>query len=211
MSKKQTKLVNGKPKPLVDFNGYRVTKKRQSFVLNLLAGMDAEGAAVRAGYSAHSARITAWRIMRDPEIIAIVKRSCKSSGMLLPEPMFPDTYQEETIKAIRKKMEGIWDDGVIQIKLTTKYVIDSLIENAEFAKTVGHFSASNAALKLLGNHLGMFTDRSEILMKSEMKDALDKIITIIDGEVEDPRTRQRIIQRLIDAGKEQDRSVDVPA
>lgn len=122
-----------------------LTDKQAAFVREYLIDCNATQAAIRAGYSAHSAASIGEENLRKPEIAAAVAEG-------------QDALAE-------------------QAGITAQWVLDRLKENVERAmqatpvldrdgEPTGEYiyagSVANGALRLLGQHLGMFKERVEL-------------------------------------------------
>ena len=146
-----------------------LNKRHRLFALGVISGKSNTQAAKDAGYAARSAHTAAYRLMKRADVLAY-------------------------IAANAAKVADV-------VKLDAAYVLDGLMDNAQSARDQERpdYNASTRAFELLGRYLKLFVDRSEITLSGDAKAFLDKVVDIIDEEVTDPDTRERIIQRLVKA------------
>jgi len=90
--------------------------------------------------------------------------------------------------------------------LDAAFVLGNLMRNAELGQTIGPdgkpvgLGPSTQALGLLGKHLRLFVDRTQVEFGTDVRRLLDSLVDIIDTEVSDPEVRGRIVARLADLG-----------
>lgn len=121
-----------------------MTPKQQRFVDEYLIDLNATQAAIRAGYSARTARQAGAENLSKPDIAAAITAA----------------------QAVRSE----------RVAVTQDYVIQRLVDNVERAmqaeqvldklgRPTGEYrydgAVANGALKLLGQHLGMFVEKHE--------------------------------------------------
>lgn len=153
----------------------KLTPQQQEFVIHYAEGMSATQAAVAAGYSEKTAGQQGHRLLKNVEVKAELKR-----------------LREKAVK---------------RATVTAADVLDGLARNAELGATIGpdgkplSLGASTQALGLLGKHFRLFIDRTEVRMSDDVLGFLDHIISIIEDEVTDEPTRNRIMARLSVAGR----------
>lgn len=125
-----------------------LTRKEERFCLEYVIDYNQTKAAERAGYAEKSAAKTGCKLMKDPRILARVKklqkeqadRLCLSSDLVVIKLL----ELVDICMAAKPVME--WDYDLHEMRPTGEYQIDS--------------KGAAKALELLGRHLGMF-DRKE--------------------------------------------------
>ena len=143
------------------------------FCLYMIAGLSRKEAAIKAGSSESSASNNACRWLKDDEVTAFIRQH---------QPVADEA---------QARAAGV----------DKAYVLRELVDNSELAKAQRgisgpNLSASNQALGMIGKHFGMFIDRSEITISTEVKKFMEEVITIIDEEVTDEAMIDRIMDRL---------------
>lgn len=110
----------------------KLTAKQARFVTEYLVDLNATQAAIRAGYSPKTARVIGAENLTKPDVAAAV--------------------------AIGQKVRSE------RVELTQDWVVEQLRENVKRSMSELEYNGSvaNGALQLIGKHLGMFVDRSEI-------------------------------------------------
>ena len=127
-------------------------------------------AALKAGYAEKSARSSASRLLTKAHIKDAIAKYAKEAA-------------ERT-------------------DLDASYVLEGLMKNAELGQVLGFdgkplgLAASTSALGLLGKHLRLFIDRTQIEMGDGVREFLNEVVTILDDEVKSDKERGRIAVRL---------------
>ena len=144
-----------------------MNQRQKKFCLGVVAGKSNTQAAKDAGYAPKSAHNSAHLLMKKQEVIDFIADHAARAADV--------------------------------VRLDAAFVLDGLIENATNARDQikPDFGASNRAFELLGRYLKLFVDQSEVTLTGDVKEYLDKIVDIIDQEVTDPATRERIVKRLV--------------
>ena len=140
-----------------------MTPKQQLFVDEYLIDLNATQAAIRAGYSARTAEQQGPRLLGNVEVAAAIEARMK-------------------VRSERLEIEA---DRVLQG-----------IARIAFAKPetdkAGDVKVSDklAALKLLGEHLGLFIQRRVTYYKPIDRMTEDELVMLLDGERDPDRLRQ---------------------
>ncbi len=134
-------------------------------------GMKQGKAAIEAGFSPASANTQASLLMKRQDVKDVIRGA---------------TTEELEAAAI---VTGI----------NARFILSQIFNIAQDAKAQKKpdYKSALTAFGMLGKHLGLFIDRTEITNVNQVKDYLDKIIDIMDEEVRDPATRARIMERLL--------------
>lgn len=128
-----------------------LTKKQQAFVKEYLEPTCAgqTDAARKAGFSVKRAKITAYELMRNPEVKREIDR-----------------------RLLAGKLQRIEGDVTAKRELTPESVIQDLDDIAEMCKTAGAGAWQVATLvkiaELKGKYLKMFTDRVEFAIDDKL-------------------------------------------
>lgn len=143
------------------------------FCLYMIAGLPRKEAAIKAGSSESSASNNACRWLKSDEVKAFIRQH---------QPVADEA---------QAKAAGV----------DRAYVLRELVDNSELAKAQRgqngpNLTASNQALGMIGKHLGMFVDRSEVVMSSEVKTFLDEVMSILDEEITDQELMARLLDRF---------------
>ena len=140
-----------------------MTPKQQLFVDEYLIDLNATQAAIRAGYSKKSARATGAENLTKPDIAAAIAARMK----------------------VRSERLDIQADNVLQAIAKIAFA-DEQADNAADVKV----SDRLAALKLLGEHLGLFVQRRITYTKSIDQMNEDELIALLGGERDPDRLRE---------------------
>ena len=125
-------------------------KMQSAFVREFVADPhgNATQAAIRAGYGAKRARITACELMKNPEI------------------------REQIERQTTRQLENLANKPV-----TRQTVLSYIVETIERAAGAGAGAWQSAAIlkgaELLGRHLGMFTDKIEVGLDAKLMERID--------------------------------------
>ena len=155
-----------------------LTVRQDDFARNVAKGMTETEAAIRAGYSAKTARGNVNRLMAIDGVRALIDQlRAKVSAKCEVDLAF-------VIGGLR--------DNALRCQAVVP-VFDS--DGRELGEYKFDSSGSNRALELLGKHLGAFVDRTQIELGDSTRQHIERIVQIIMDEV-DPDTAQRIINRI---------------
>ena len=146
-----------------------MTPKRESFVLEYLVDLNGTQAAIRAGYSKHTAGQIADELLKKPEIKAAIKQEMDKRAART-EITADRVIRElaaigfaDTTRAIYVKR------GKVQVVDTEKLPEEVRRAISEIKQTVTpaggslsiKFHDKKGALQLLGQHLGIFEDEDQ--------------------------------------------------
>jgi phage terminase small subunit len=168
----------------------RLTAKQKRFIEEYLIDLNATQAAIRAGYSPHTAKEIGYENLTKPHIRAHVdkamaERSKRTGinaervvielariGLINPGKLI--NFDEATVRA-----DATEDDlaAVQSVKVKTIPTEDGDIVEREV-----RLYDKNRALELLGKHLGIFTDNVKVSGEIE---GLNKLSSILDQLKED--------------------------
>lgn len=134
-----------------------LSPKAALFVDQYLVDLNATGAAVRAGYSERSARVTAQRLLADPRIQAAIA----TAKAQRTERVQVD--QDYVVKNCVEVVERCMQRAPVMVRRGREMV--QLVD--EQNRNVWQFDSVGAvkALTLLAKHTGGFTDRTELTGK----------------------------------------------
>lgn len=135
-----------------------LSARQQRFIDEYLVDGNATQAAIRAGYSAHTAAVIGAENLRKPKIASAVAAA----------------------RQARSARTQTTADGIVA----------ELWENHRLARETKNLHASNVALRMLGDHLGMFADRA--WSPDDVAGMLARVAEIIRAEVRDAPTLERI-------------------
>lgn len=131
-----------------------LTPRQRLFALEYLKDLNGKQAAIRAGYSAHSAEVTASKLLRVPKVAAFVKnRAEKVAGKVEIDA----AYVLRGLKNVAERCQS---------------------EDPEWFDAAG----ANRALELLGKHLALFTEKQEV--SGPNGGALEVVIRDLSKETE---------------------------
>ena len=140
-----------------------MTPKQQRFVDEYLIDLNATQAAIRAGYSARTAAETGHENLRKPQIAAALEAQMK----------------------VRSERLEIDADRVLQEIAKFAFAPVDTSEAAEIK-----VSEKLSALKLLGEHLGLFVRRQIIYTKPIDQMSKDELVVLLGGERDPDRLRE---------------------
>lgn len=127
-----------------------LSAKLDRFCLEYVVDYNGAQAAIRAGYSEKSAKVTAAKLLTNANVLARVrqlqeeqaKRLSLNSDMVVAKIM--ETYS----RCMQAEPVMEWDYMAKEYKPTGEYTFDS--------------KGALRALELLGKHIGMFADRHQV-------------------------------------------------
>lgn len=146
-----------------------MTRKQKRFVEEYMIDLNATQAAIRAGYSAHSAGDTGCELLKNPNVRACVdaemaeraRRTGVNADRVIRElarvGFFKATDAVDMSDATLK--ESISDDDAAVI---ASVKVKQTFGDYEGIEREVKFSDKLKALELLGKHLGMFTDKVQV-------------------------------------------------
>lgn len=148
----------------------KLTAKQQRFVDEYLIDLNATQAAIRAGYSARSARQIADRNMSKDDIKKAVadKMAEKESSLI--------ATQDEILKYLTSVMRG---------ESTASVIVEEEGIHREYDKHPSEKERLQAA-ELLGKRYGLYVEKVDLTkreLSDEAKDAIDKLLEETKGEI----------------------------
>lgn len=148
----------------------KLTAKQQRFVDEYLIDLNATQAAIRAGYSARSARQIADRNMSKDDIKKAVadKMAEKESSLI--------ATQDEILKYLTSVMRG---------ESTAAVIIEEEGIHREFDKHPSEKERLQAA-ELLGKRYGLYVEKVDLTkreLSDEAKETIDKLLEETKGEI----------------------------
>jgi hypothetical protein len=140
-------------------------EKLETFALSLARGRSMTQAAVDAGWKPATAHASGSRAAKREDV----------QGRVAELREMQDAARAEAIKAVEMP--------------TRELVLRELIDVAERAKSGGQLQAQLRAIELLGKELGMFVQRSSVVVESPLAslrpDALLALSRVLEGHVEE--------------------------
>lgn len=123
-------------------NPHGLSNREWRFVLEYVVDMNAKAAAIRAGYSAKSAKKIGWEVLRRDDVQAALgdakREVAKQAGL---DAQWVLSRLRQVVERCMQAEEVVERDGTP----TGEYQFDS--------------SGANKALELLGKHLELFTEK----------------------------------------------------
>ena len=154
-----------------------LTPKQARFVQEYLCDLNANQAAIRAGYSRRTAKQTAAETLTKPYVQAALRR-----GMAERErrtEITQDRVLEQLAKIAFADMKDFADWSPDGVRLKPSDDVDGTLV-AEVSETTSEFAGGRSttvkvkrhdamkALELLGRHLGMFNDKLRVDMQAQV-------------------------------------------
>ena len=140
-----------------------MTPKQQLFVDEYLIDLNATQAAIRAGYSTRTAAETGYENLRKPHIAAAIRVATKARSERL------EITADQVLQAIAKiAFADHQADDAGDVKVSDRL----------------------AALKQLGEHLGLFVQRRISYTKSIDQMSEDELVALVGGERDPDRLRE---------------------
>ncbi len=148
-----------------------LTAKQKRFVLEYLIDMNGTAAAIRAGFSARTAKEIAYRLLRKPQVHQELSvQMAKVSERL---EMRIDDVVREYVKIARTNITDFLTFGPdgVDLKASSERTPEQLAAIAEVKMFIGAEGRKSVSLKLhsktealqaLGKHLGMFVERHDV-------------------------------------------------
>lgn len=131
-----------------------LTAKQAAFVREYLIDLNATQAAIRAGYSPKTAYRTGADNLRKPQVAAAISKAQQARA---------ERVQITAAEVLERLIEIA--RGEIQVLKVTKVGPMELPPD---------FSDRTRALELIGKHLGMFTDKTEITLRKPPEHMTDQ-------------------------------------
>ncbi len=150
----------------------KLTEKQKAFCENYLIDLNATQAAIRAGYSAKSARQAAWNLLDRPEVQAYIKSRMESKNAELI------ATQDEILQYITSVMRGKSQSEVV----VTEFIGDGCSEARKIMKSPDEKERLKAA-ELLGKRHGLYTEKIEQAVDMDLNITIDYGTEEEDGTV----------------------------
>lgn len=163
----------------------KLTPKQKRFIEEYLVDLNATQAAIRAGYSPHTAKEIGCENLSKPHIRACVEKELAERSrrtginqdrvirelarIALVNPVDVINMEEATIRG-----DASADDTAAILSVKVKYIPT---EDGAITEREIRMADKIKALELLGKHLGMFTDKLNVNAEMAVK-----IVDDIDGE-----------------------------
>lgn len=174
----------------------KLTQKQQRFVEEYLVDLNATQAAIRAGYSAKTAASQGERLLRNVEIQAAIQAAMKARQERTE--ITQDRVLAELAKIAFGDQRAVmeWGPSGVKLRDSKDLTDDQAAIVAEVSESVtaagGTLKLKThdkvGALKLLGEHLGMFKQRVELTGKDggpiQSQDAPPDLSSLTDEELE---------------------------
>lgn len=136
-----------------------LTPKQQRFVDEYLVDLNATQAAIRAGYSARSAKQHGHSMLQRMDI-----QNAISSAMAARQARVQLTA-DEVIADLRMVRDVCMARKAVKVVEVVKYAGD--VRQHEVESLVFDASGANKALALLGKHIGMFRERGDVTSNAQ--------------------------------------------
>lgn len=148
--------------------------RQQRFVEEYLVDLNASAAARRAGYSAKTASQIGERLLRNVEVQKAIQaaQAARSKRTEVTQDMVLAELAKIAFSDQRQVMA--WGPGGVKLRDSAELTADEAAAVAEVSETVGATGGGSlklkthdkvGALKLLGEHLGMFRQKVEVTGK----------------------------------------------
>jgi phage terminase small subunit len=204
-----------KAAPSMSFN-----QRQRLFVEHYLLQLNASKAALAAGYSAHTARATGWKLLHHPKIAAEIKAAMAARAER--NKISADRVLQELARIAFADLGNIaeWGPDKLSLKPNDGVALDDRVAIAELA--IGHgpnghgarikLHSKHKALDSLARHLGLYERgaKPEMTM-AEMQAMREKVRRMLTAKLDDmldQRAAERATQAVStdvapdDAGKE---------
>lgn len=133
-----------------------LTQKQRRFVNEYLVDMNATQAAIRAGYSQKTAQAIATENLAKPLINAVLKKELDKRAEKL------QITQEQVLSDLAELRDLCMGRKPIKITEIIKNAHEGTAVAQDFTVSAFEPTAANRALELMGKHIGMFKERTEL-------------------------------------------------
>ena len=143
-----------------------MTSKRAAFVQEYLVDMNSAQAAIRAGYSEHTARTIGSELLTFPDVQdAITKAQAeRSKRTKVTAERIVEEYRRIAFADLRDVIQI--KDGKVTVNDTDSLTAEQAAALSEIAETKDgirvKLNSKQAALDSLSKHLGMFVERAQV-------------------------------------------------
>lgn len=155
-----------------------LTPKQEMFVQEYLKDLNATQAAIRAGYSEHTAQEQGSRLLSNAMVKTLVEQGLKRVT----------DKAEVTAVWVRERLR----ENVLR-SMQAEPVIDAEGNETGLYRYAGN--VANRALELLGKDQGMFTDRLEVSLSGESRTILESL-TKLAIDCCDPAKRSHLVEGI---------------
>lgn len=149
-----------------------LTNKQKRFVEEYLVDLNASQAAIRAGYSPKTAHEQSYQLIRKTSVAAAIKDAMQKRSQRTELTQDMVLNELRSIAFARLSDVAEWGEGIEGLKLKSVNEISadampaiSIIRENKRGGLGVEMHNKVQALTLLGKHLGMFADRTEITGK----------------------------------------------
>lgn len=145
-----------------------LTEKQLAFCREYLIDLNATQAAIRAGYSRKTAYAIGSENLKKPEIRAYIDNEIaeRAKATRISAEYIVERLKEVAEKSLQERPVMRYDP----VEKSMVHAKDVIMEEDGTMTEVGIFEfdsqGANKSLELLGKHLGMFTDKSEVKTQS---------------------------------------------
>jgi len=139
--------------------------KQESFCIEYMVDLNATQAAIRAGYSKNSARQIGSENLSKP---AIADRIAELQAERVQRTEITADYVLSNLKSVAERC--------MQAEAVTSFEGGEKVETGEYKF---EHSGANKALELLGKHLSLFTDKSEVTHNIDLSNLSDEELNAI--------------------------------
>jgi phage terminase small subunit len=154
-----------------------LTEKQQRFVEEYLIDLNATQAAIRAGYSAKTAKASASRLLTYVDVKAAID-AAKAARSIRTE-----LTQDWVLERLKENVERA---------MQAEEIVDSKgVPTGEYRYDGG---VANGALQLIGRHLAMFTDKQEVAHTGSSGVLIVKATTDVTGWSKEAVDQQQQLQ-----------------
>lgn len=154
----------------------KLTAKRKRFVLEYLKDMNGAAAATRAGFSARTARETAYKLLKQPAVQA--ELALRMTAVAKRLEMNIDDVVREYVKIARANITDFLtvDKDIVTLRSFANVDPDQLAAVAEIKLVAAgegqraislKLHSKTEALNALGKHFGMFVDRHDVRVEGK--------------------------------------------
>lgn len=176
----------------------KLTPKQERFVEEYLVDLNATQAAIRAGYSAHTAKQQGARLLTNVDVAQklgsarerLVERTEISQDRVLKE--YAAIAFADIRNAVKWGTAAETIDGK-EVRCTTIELFDSAGLKPEVAAAISEVSQTKEGLKVkfhgkqgaldaIAKHLGMFVERHEVDVKLSLEALVDESMQTIGGK-----------------------------